>query len=283
MPLLAAVAADDDPVLLAGPDVRPVYAPTSFRSYTRPSYRYRYRVDEPYKNLRFSKVEQSRDGRTEGSYSVLLPDGRTQIVTYHVEGDSGFQAKVTYSGEARYPAPRHPTVQPSHTYGDDDGGVVKGRPLPRKIIPGPVIHNQKQAQVIFGDDSSKRLPYPAGPRVFPPRQVKASGSLDDGVSDTFLPPQKIIPRNDVPIPQSSDDGVPAGFPSAPARRVPFPSLDFPEHLPRLQPGIFHSGPLSLSNDDGGAHTSGVDKVAPQPAPPQVVPDSLVYEAEQSDR
>jgi hypothetical protein len=50
---------------------------------------------------------EARDGdRTDGYYHVALPDGRTQRVTYYVQGDSGYIAQVAYDGEARYDEPR---------------------------------------------------------------------------------------------------------------------------------------------------------------------------------
>ncbi|XP_069952336.1 cuticle protein 7-like [Cherax quadricarinatus] len=82
-----------------------------------PKYTFNYGVADHY-GANFGHSE-TRDGyRTEGSYSVDLPDGRKQTVNYQDNGD-GLEAVVNYEGEAQYPAhkpsyPAHPTYKPSY-------------------------------------------------------------------------------------------------------------------------------------------------------------------------
>nr|XP_027213846.1 pro-resilin-like [Penaeus vannamei] len=98
---------------LARPDQDPGY------DYSAPSspakYNVNYAVKDDYSNNDFGHQE-ARDGYdTQGSYYVLLPDGRLQKVTYYVNGDSGFVAEVSYEGEAQYHA-EQPSYKPTPSY-----------------------------------------------------------------------------------------------------------------------------------------------------------------------
>ncbi|XP_037804821.1 larval cuticle protein A2B-like [Penaeus monodon] len=76
-----------------------------------PKYNYNYGVADGYSGANFAASE-SRDGyKTDGSYTVDLPDGRKQIVKYVDNGD-GYVAEVTYEGEAQYPEYK-PTYKPA--------------------------------------------------------------------------------------------------------------------------------------------------------------------------
>merc|ERR1712001_82050 len=96
----------------------PTYYPDEILPYT-----YSYAVADDYSKAVFSASETS-DGASnvKGSYSVNLPDGRVQHVSYHSNGYDGFVADVTYEGEAHYPtatkyhvpAPKYHTPAPSY-------------------------------------------------------------------------------------------------------------------------------------------------------------------------
>merc|ERR1719402_1791391 len=67
-------------------------------------YTYNYAVADDYSASNFNAAESSDGaGSAEGSYSVNLPDGRTQHVSYTSDPVNGYVAAVTYDGTAQYP------------------------------------------------------------------------------------------------------------------------------------------------------------------------------------
>ena len=94
---------------MAAADNAPAYAPAPAYKEEPAVYAYNYAVADDYSGSRFN-AEENRDGyATSGSYSVNLPDGRIQTVTYTVsDAYAGYVADVSYSGEAQYP----PTAAP---------------------------------------------------------------------------------------------------------------------------------------------------------------------------
>jgi len=67
-------------------------------------YTYSYGVADDYSKSNFQASESGdANGVVGGSYSVNLPDGRIQTVTYNADHANGYVAEVAYSGEAVYP------------------------------------------------------------------------------------------------------------------------------------------------------------------------------------
>ena len=87
-------------------------------------YAFEYGVADDYSGAKFSQQEASDSKAVTGGYTVALPDGRTQIVTYTSDpyGQGGHVADVKYEGVAAYPeqkpAPYHPApvIKPAPVY-----------------------------------------------------------------------------------------------------------------------------------------------------------------------
>lgn len=68
------------------------------------NYEFSYEVEDAVAGLNFGHHESRKDNEATGTYHVLLPDGRTQIVDYVADG-GGYRPMVRYEGTATYPAP----------------------------------------------------------------------------------------------------------------------------------------------------------------------------------
>ncbi|CAL4154553.1 unnamed protein product, partial [Meganyctiphanes norvegica] len=102
-------------------------------------YEFAYAVKDEYTGDDFGHQEiANADGSRTGSYRVVLPDGRTQVVTYTADHYNGYQAEVTYEGEATYqehtpsykaPAPSYHAPAPTYH-----------APAPSYHAPAPTYH-----------------------------------------------------------------------------------------------------------------------------------------------
>ena len=105
-----------------------------------PVYNYQYGVADDYSGANFAQTEQ-RDGyATSGSYTVNLPDGRVQTVTYSDNGD-GIVQDVSYTGTPQYgptvgvaahPVAAHPVVAVARP-------VVAHPAVVRPVVAHPVV------------------------------------------------------------------------------------------------------------------------------------------------
>merc|ERR1712123_96653 len=99
-----------------------------------PVYAYQYGVSDDYSGASFAQNEQ-RDGySTSGSYRVALPDGRTQVVNYRTDGDSGNIQDVTYEGVASYGPAAVVAIAPLVTHAP----VVHHAPF---VHHAPIVHH----------------------------------------------------------------------------------------------------------------------------------------------
>merc|ERR1712106_790089 len=104
------------PVVVAhhAPVVVAHHAPAEIYADEVSPYTYTYAVADDYSKANFQAAETSDGaGTAQGSYSVALPDGRTQNVAYTANGYDGYVAEVTYTGAAVYPDAPAPYAAPA--------------------------------------------------------------------------------------------------------------------------------------------------------------------------
>merc|ERR1712210_256170 len=133
--------------LVAVASAAPQYAPApvvhAVAGYAAPDlaepspYTYTYTVADDYSKANFQQSESNDGtGAVTGSYSVNLPDGRIQTVTYNANDLTGNVATVEYAGEAQYPpAPA--------------GGYVAAAPVVAHAVhAAPVVAHAVHAPVV---------------------------------------------------------------------------------------------------------------------------------------
>ena len=103
-------------------------------------YTYRYGVQDTYSGANFNAAENADGtGNVEGSYSVLLPDGRTQHVTYRADDYHGFVADVKYEGVAAYAPVKSDAPSPAPLYTSPPPPPPAYSPAPL-YTPAPYAH-----------------------------------------------------------------------------------------------------------------------------------------------
>ena len=81
-------------------------APAQYEKEQPQPYQYRYGVADEYAGTNFEKAEeQDGYGNVAGSYTVNLPDGRQQIVTYTADHENGKKKESFISHSSQYTFP----------------------------------------------------------------------------------------------------------------------------------------------------------------------------------
>jgi hypothetical protein len=94
----------------------PAYGKPQVYDETPKPYAFQYGVADEYSGTNFKASEVADGKAVSGSYTVNLPDGRVQTVTYTADHYNGFVADVSYEGVPQYPEAKayHPAKAAYH-------------------------------------------------------------------------------------------------------------------------------------------------------------------------
>ncbi|KAF0312823.1 Pro-resilin [Amphibalanus amphitrite] len=218
-------------------------------------YDFGWAVQEPDSGNEFTHEETSDGVLTSGQYRVNLPDGRVQLVTYTVRGDSGYQAEVTYEGEAQYP----PTSsgqgyssggQPSYSAPAGGAARYSAPSSNQQRYSAPSSNQQRYSapssnQQRYSAPSSNQQRYSApssnqqsysAPSNTQQRYSSGSGSRSPAAPSRGFPSR--AGRRYTPAPSTQYGAAPSSRPTSPA-----PSTEYgaAPATPRYSPGQDSSG------------------------------------------
>merc|ERR1712038_980042 len=113
-------------------------------------YSYAYEVIDPLGDTNFGHRESSDGAVVEGEYRVILPDGRTQIVTYTASDATGYVADVRYEGTIKpLPSVPKPVVVPA----PEARRSGNGRPVPVSgLTPRPRPIQKRKTQSLANQE-----------------------------------------------------------------------------------------------------------------------------------
>ena len=136
--LLAVAAADKLPAAYRAPAA--YQAPAAYKApapaYKEPEfepapYAFDYSVSDYESGSKFAASENSDGKQTSGYYTVALSDGRVQTVKWTADEYAGYNAEVTYEGEAQYPE------EPVYKAAPAPAPVYKAAPAPAPVYKEP--------------------------------------------------------------------------------------------------------------------------------------------------
>merc|ERR1711971_823202 len=162
-----------------------------------PVYNYNYAVKDDYSGSIFTAAEERDNYNAAGSYSVNLPDGRVQIVSYSVSGpDGGYIADVKYEGVASYaPVAAKPYVPaPAPVYKPAPAPVYHRAPTYQAAAPSTRKYSYT---VIAPEAPAAALPVEAArsARIEPDLEILIENSIEEDIildAPIEVPAEEII-------------------------------------------------------------------------------------------